>query len=89
MRLGNLHLTPMSRLKAFGQGSSTQMVSLAEGLDSFTAWLVRSLLKSPSLRLFFLGWIALVHIGTAWLVLFHVHGLQHDSHVPVGGHIPH
>jgi hypothetical protein len=86
-RVGNLQLTPMSRLKAFGQGK--QMESLAEGLDSLAAWMVRSLLKSPTARLVFFAWLALVHLGTFWLVLFHVHGLQHDKHALPTNHLPH
>jgi len=84
----NMQLTPMSRINAFSQNKN--LAGVANALDLFTSWSARSLLKRPTVRLIFLVWIALLHLGTGWLILFHVHGLQHDKHVSgPGGHIPH
>ena len=84
----NMHITPMSRINpAFAQNPS--LAGLGVALDQFASWSTRSLLKRPTVRLVFLVWIFLIHLGSGWLVLFHVHGLQHDKHGGAGGHIPH
>jgi hypothetical protein len=54
----------------------------ANVLDGCAGSLVRTLVRNPRARLGFLVWLALLHVWAAFLLLFHVHGLQHDIHKP-------
>jgi hypothetical protein len=55
---------------------------VANALDGCAGSLVRTLVRNPRARLGFLVWLALLHVWAAFLLLFHVHGLQHDIHKP-------
>jgi hypothetical protein len=84
-RAGRPHrvaLTPFTDIRSVG--GNRRVAAAADTLDSFFMSTGRLLFGSPVARLVFLMYLALLHLWSLFILLFHTHSLPHDNHSPMG-----